>query len=49
MLPPAFQTQWVVHTALSARVPSGHCPHLSHPDEVAGVLAAAVARGVAVA
>ncbi|MFD7503614.1 hypothetical protein [Streptomyces sp. NPDC059850] len=30
--------------AHSARVPSGHSPHLSHPDEVAAVLTEAAAR-----
>ncbi|MEU5595005.1 alpha/beta hydrolase [Streptomyces sp. NPDC020298] len=43
-LPPAVQEQWAAHSAHSARLPSGHSPHLSHPDEVAAVLAEAVAR-----
>ncbi|MEU1803656.1 alpha/beta hydrolase [Streptomyces sp. NPDC019937] len=43
-LPPAVQEQWAAQAAHSLRVPSGHSPHLSHPDEVATVLAEAVAR-----
>ncbi|MFF4490490.1 alpha/beta fold hydrolase [Streptomyces sp. NPDC001544] len=43
-LPPAVQEQWAAHCDHRARVPSGHSPHLSHPDEVAAVLAEAVAR-----
>ncbi len=40
---PAVQEQWAVRGAHSLRVPSGHSP-LSHPDEIATVLADAVAR-----
>ncbi|MFJ1806900.1 MULTISPECIES: alpha/beta fold hydrolase [unclassified Streptomyces] len=43
-LPPAVQEQWAARATHSVRVPSGHSPHLSHTDEVADVLAAAVAR-----
>ncbi|MEU1105027.1 alpha/beta hydrolase [Streptomyces tibetensis] len=43
-LPPPVQEQWAGRAAHILRVPSGHSPHLSHPDEVAGVLAEAVAR-----
>nr|WSZ20595.1 alpha/beta fold hydrolase [Streptomyces canus] len=43
-LPPAVQEQWAARAAHSVRVPSGHSPHLSHPDDVAAVLAEAVAR-----
>ncbi|MGW3098832.1 alpha/beta fold hydrolase [Streptomyces sp. NPDC001102] len=43
-LPPAVQEQWAARVAHSVRVPSGHSPHLSHADEVADVLAKAVAR-----
>ncbi|MEU0176534.1 alpha/beta hydrolase [Streptomyces massasporeus] len=43
-LPPAVQEQWAARAAHSVRVPSGHSPHLSHADEVADVLAKAVAR-----
>ncbi|MFC9685397.1 alpha/beta fold hydrolase, partial [Streptomyces sp. NPDC056948] len=46
-LPPAVQEQWAARAAHSVRVPSGHSPHLSHVDEVAGALAAAVARAAA--
>ncbi|MEU9393257.1 alpha/beta hydrolase [Streptomyces sp. NPDC048324] len=43
-LPPAVQEQWAARAAHGVRVPSGHSPHLSHADEVADVLAKAVAR-----
>ncbi|MGW3138003.1 alpha/beta fold hydrolase [Streptomyces sp. NPDC001139] len=43
-LPPAVQEHWAARAAHSVRVPSGHSPHLSHADEVADVLAKAVAR-----
>ncbi|GAA2294569.1 alpha/beta hydrolase [Streptomyces hawaiiensis] len=43
-LPPPVQEQWAGRAAHTLRVPSGHSPHLSHTDEVAGVLAEAVAR-----
>ncbi|MBV1939140.1 alpha/beta hydrolase [Streptomyces sp. BV286] len=43
-LPPAVQEQWAARAAHSAHVPSGHSPHLSHADEVADVIAQAVAR-----
>ncbi|MFJ4536791.1 alpha/beta fold hydrolase [Streptomyces tibetensis] len=43
-LPPPVQEQWASRAAHSLRIPSGHSPHLSHPDEVADVLAEAVAR-----
>ncbi|MFJ9736933.1 alpha/beta hydrolase [Streptomyces sp. NPDC101166] len=46
-LPPAVQEQWASRAAHSLRVPSGHSPHLSHADEVAGFLAEAVARAAA--
>ncbi|MFD5539716.1 alpha/beta fold hydrolase [Streptomyces sp. NPDC127079] len=43
-LPPAVQEQWAARAAHTLRVPSGHSPHLSHADQVADALAAAVAR-----
>ncbi|WP_371663066.1 alpha/beta fold hydrolase [Streptomyces sp. NBC_00280] len=43
-LPPAVQEEWAARAAHSFRVPSGHSPHLSHPDQVAAVLAEAVGR-----
>jgi pimeloyl-ACP methyl ester carboxylesterase len=43
-LPPAVQEQWAARAAHSLRVPSGHSPHLSHAEEVAALLAEAVAR-----
>ncbi|WP_329265004.1 alpha/beta hydrolase [Streptomyces sp. NBC_01478] len=43
-LPPAVQEQWAARAAHSVQVPSGHSPHLSHPDDVAAMLAEAVAR-----
>lgn len=43
-LPPTVQEQWAAHAAHSLRIPSGHSPHLSHADEVADLLADAVAR-----
>ncbi|WP_327722252.1 alpha/beta hydrolase [Streptomyces sp. NBC_00490] len=43
-LPPAVQEQWAARAAHSARIPSGHSPHLSHTDEVTAILAEAVAR-----
>lgn len=43
-LPPPVQEQWAAQATHSARVASGHSPHLSHTDEVAAVLAEAVAR-----
>ncbi|KND41768.1 alpha/beta hydrolase [Streptomyces stelliscabiei] len=46
-LPPQVQERWAARAAHRARVASGHSPHLSRPDEVADVLAAAVARAAA--
>lgn len=43
-LPPAVQEQWAAHAAHNLRIPSGHSPHLSHTDEIATLLAQAVAR-----
>lgn len=43
-LPPAVQEQWAARAAHSLRVPSGHSPHLSHAEDVAALLAEAVAR-----
>jgi pimeloyl-ACP methyl ester carboxylesterase len=43
-LPPAVQEEWAGHTNYRIRVPSGHSPHLSHPDEVTAILADACAR-----
>ncbi|WP_328930840.1 MULTISPECIES: alpha/beta hydrolase [unclassified Streptomyces] len=43
-LPPGVQEQWAARAAHRVRVPSGHSPHLSHADEVAGFLAKAVSR-----
>ncbi|MEU0673834.1 alpha/beta hydrolase [Streptomyces sp. NPDC006172] len=46
-LPPAVQEEWAARAAHVLRVPSGHSPHLSHTDDVAGLLAEAVARAAA--
>ncbi|MER5375807.1 alpha/beta hydrolase [Streptomyces sp. NPDC002553] len=46
-LPPAVQEGWAARAAHVLRVPSGHSPHLSHADDVAGFLAEAVARAAA--
>ncbi|MYT10733.1 MULTISPECIES: alpha/beta hydrolase [Streptomyces] len=43
-LPPAVQEQWALNAAHSLHIPSGHSPHLSHTDEIAALLAEAVAR-----
>lgn len=43
-LPPEVQEQWAADAARIARIPSGHSPHLSHPDQVADILSDAVAR-----
>ncbi|MFF4629186.1 alpha/beta hydrolase [Streptomyces griseorubiginosus] len=43
-LPPGVQEQWAARGTRTVRVASGHSPHLSHPDEVAAVLADAAAR-----
>ncbi|WP_046733261.1 alpha/beta fold hydrolase [Streptomyces humi] len=43
-LPPAIQWQWAARPGRTVGIPSGHSPHLSHADDVARVLAGAVAR-----
>ncbi|WP_461071721.1 hypothetical protein [Streptomyces pseudoechinosporeus] len=43
-LPSAVQEEWAARVAHSVRIPSGHSPHLSHPDQVATVLAEAAVR-----
>ncbi|MFM9589344.1 alpha/beta fold hydrolase [Streptomyces scabiei] len=43
-LPPSVQEQWAARAAHRLRLPSGHSPHLSHADQVAELLAEAVAR-----
>ncbi|WEH12469.1 alpha/beta hydrolase [Streptomyces sp. VNUA24] len=43
-LPPPVQEQWAARAAHRLRLPSGHSPHLSHADQVAELLAEAVAR-----
>ncbi|WP_374200577.1 alpha/beta fold hydrolase [Streptomyces scabiei] len=43
-LPPAVQEKWAARAAHRLRLPSGHSPHLSHADQVAELLAEAVAR-----
>jgi pimeloyl-ACP methyl ester carboxylesterase len=43
-LPPSVQEEWAAHADYRIRIPSGHSPHLSHPGEVAAVLADASAR-----
>lgn len=43
-LPPAVQEQWAANATHAARIPSGHSPHLSHPQQVADVLADAASR-----
>jgi len=48
-LPPSVQEEWAARATHIARVPSGHSPHLSHPDEVAAVLAEAAARAAGAA
>ena len=45
-LPPSLQEQWAASATHTARIPSGHSPHLSHPAQVADVLTDAVARTV---
>ena len=45
-LPPAVQEQWAANATHAARIPSGHSPHLSHPQQVADILAGAAARAV---
>lgn len=40
-LPPAAQERWAARAAHTARIPSGHSPHLSHPDQVAAIIARA--------
>ena len=42
-LPPAVQEQWAAAATHAARIPSGHSPHLSHPAQVADILAQVVA------
>ncbi|WP_193241378.1 hypothetical protein [Streptomyces phaeolivaceus] len=44
-LPPAAQEWWAARAAHRVRFPSGHSPHLSHPDRVAAALAEAVVQG----
>lgn len=46
-LSPEVQEQWAARAEHAVRIPSGHSPHLSHPDRVADVLADAVARASA--
>ncbi|GAQ60072.1 alpha/beta fold hydrolase [Streptomyces scabiei] len=43
-LPPPVQERWAARAAHRLRLPSGHSPHLSHADQVAELLAEAVAR-----
>ncbi len=41
-LPPAVQERWAAAATHTARIPSGHSPHLSHPAQLADVLARVV-------
>ena len=43
-LPPAVQERWAADASHVARIPSGHSPHLSHPQQVADILAEVAAR-----
>lgn len=43
-LPLAVQEQWADTATHTARIRSGHSPHLSHPGQVADVIAAAAAH-----
>ena len=45
-LPPEVQEQWAAAATRAAHIPSGHSPHLSHPGQVADVLAAVAAPAV---